>query len=453
MLGAPSCSFGATKEMLKRIFIGQAVAFLNSLTGVATTELGNNNASYSVLQCLTSYLFILAFYGPGFLFLLYKFRHRKFSDFKFFDMWWKYAILAFVDLEANYVIVFAYQYTNMMSAQLLGCFTVPCVLVLSFFLLKMKFALTHIAGGVIAIGGLVFLIALDADGLSRNGSGGSKEVLGDILCLISSALYATSNVLTELFVKPSKQAGLFARCRKPEAASTVDDGTPVLQQSQCGEPVEEINAEIELDASEELPKVPVYIPVVENLALMSLFASVFATIQFFAAEWKTFKPNRSSWSNHDWLFQMVFGISMLLLYTLMPVLFIVSSAAFANISLLTANIYGIIWNVTIFKIYPTKLFFVSYVIIVVGILLYNLTDVIRIPFCARWNYPCGDPFKDNNNALNDGGEQPLDDDGEPHSQRELSTLPNRDALEDKRSETDKLKREATGQVDDLLRDQ
>lgn len=439
--------------MLKRIFLGQVVAFLNSLTGVATTELGNNNASYSVLQCLTSYLFILAFYGPGFLFLLYKFRHRKFSDFKFFDMWWKYAILAFVDLEANYVVVLAYQYTNMMSAQLLGCFTVPCVLVLSFFILKMKFALTHIAGGVIAIGGLVFLIALDADGLSRNQSGGSKEVLGDILCLISSALYATSNVLTELFVKPSKQANLFARCRKPDGESTVSDGTPALQQAEGGEPVDQIDADMELDAAENAPKVPVYIPVVENLALMSLFASVFATIQFFAAEWKTFKPNRSSWSNRDWLFQMVFGVSMLLLYTLMPILFIVSSAAFANISLLTANIYGIIWNVTIFKIYPTKLFFVSYIIIVVGILLYNLTDVIRFPLCARWNYPCGDPFKDDKETLVVDGDGRLPDNAELRSERELGTLRKEDETGERRSETSKLKRDASGQVDDLLREQ
>jgi solute carrier family 35, member F1/2 len=452
MVGFAGCGFGATKEMLKRIFIGQAVAFLNSLTGVSTTELANNNASYSVLQCLTSYLFILAFYGPGLLFLLYRFRHRQFSDFKFFDMWWKYAILAFVDLEANYVVVLAYQYTNMMSAQLLGCFTVPCVLVLSFFILKMKFALTHIAGGVIAIGGLVFLIALDADGLSRNESGGSKEVLGDILCLISSALYATSNVLTELFVKPSKQANLFARCRKPEPESAANDETPVLQQQRGDEPVQQINQEGELDAVGDLPKVPMYVPVVENLAMMSLFASVFATIQFFAAEWKTFKANRGAWTNQDWLFQMVFGISMLLLYTLMPLLFIVSSAAFANISLLTANIYGIIWNVTIFRIYPTKLFFLSYIIIVVGILLYNLTDVIRIPFCARWNYPCGDPFKDEGDGADVDGDEQLQDSAAPHPQRQLSILREGDGDIEKRNDTDKLRRDATGQVDAFLRE-
>ncbi|KPA80432.1 putative mitochondrial hypothetical protein [Leptomonas pyrrhocoris] len=453
MEGSSGCGFGATKEMIKRILVGQAVAFLNSLTGVSTTELANNNASYSVLQCLTSYLFILSFYGPGFLFLLYKFRHRKFSDFRFFDRWWKYAILAFVDLEANYVVVLAYQYTNMMSAQLLGCFTVPCVLVLSFFILRMKFALTHIAGGAIAIGGLVFLIALDADGLSRNQSGGSKEVLGDILCLISSALYATSNVLTELFVKPSKQANLFARCRKPESESIANDGVPVLQQPQNEEPVHQIGAEVELESMEDRPKAPVYVPLVENLALMSLFASVFATIQFFAAEWKNFKPNRSAWTNWDWLFLMVFGISMLLLYTLMPLLFIISSAAFANVSLLTANIYGIIWNVTIFKIYPTRLFFVSYIIIVIGILLYNFTDVIRIPLCARWNYPCGDPFKDGEEGVdpNEGGQ--LRDSSVPHPQRELGTIPNRDEGAVKRNETDSLRRDAIGKVDELLREQ
>lgn len=392
MAGFASCGFGAVRAMLKRILLGQALAFLNSLTGVSTTKLVNNNASYPVLQSVTAYAFICAVYLPLFLFVLYKYRAQRFSDFTFLNRWWKYAILAVVDLEANYVVVLAYQYTNMISVQLLSCFTVPCVLVLSFFFLRMKFAITHVVGGVIAIGGLVFLIALDADGLSRSG-GGSQEVLGDMLCLISSALYAASNVLTEWFVKPSKPALFFSCCARRPSDAAADDTTSALPHRASQEPAERYAGDGELDAPADLPQVPVYVPVVENLAMMSSFALVFATIQFFAAEWKTLKPNRSAWTGEDWLFQMVFGVTMLLLYTAMPVMFIISSAAFANISLLTANVYSIIWNVTIFKIYPTKLFFVSYVIIVVGILLYNLTDMVRIPFCSRWNYPCGDPFK------------------------------------------------------------
>lgn len=388
--------------MTKRVALGQALAFLMSVTGVSTTKLVNNNASYSLLQSVTSYLFIFLVYFPMYVFVRVRYREVTFVDFTFLDRWYKYAILAVIDLEANYCVVLAYQYTDMMSVQLLNCFTVPCVLVLSFFILKMRFALTHIIGGVIAIGGLCFLVALDADGLSRN-VGGNNEVLGDVLCLISSALYATSNVLTEWFIKPPKVQVLLDSTR---GEATVEmhrhcdkgEGEPVHS---CRMAVEDEDAHIAheevgiADDYEDRPTVPAYVPVVENLAMMSFFAVVFATIQFFIVEWRVFEANRGSWTGEDWLFQIVFGLTMLCVYTGMPTLFLVTSAAFANISLLASNVYAIIWNVAVFKIYPTKLFFVSYALIVVGVLLYNLTDVIRIPFCTRFNYLCGEVVVEN----------------------------------------------------------
>ncbi|GET90362.1 hypothetical protein, conserved [Leishmania tarentolae] len=443
------CGFGTVGEMLKRIVLGQALAFLISLTGVSTTKLVNSNASYPVLQSVTAYAFIFAFYLPTFLVILYKYRAERFSNFRFFNRWWKYAILAVIDLEANYVVVLAYQYTNMISVQLLSCFTVPCVMVLSFFVLRMKFAVTHVVGGVIAIGGLVFLIALDADGLSRS-ERGSQEVLGDLLCLISSSLYAISNVLTEWFVKPSKPA--LNCCGGDRNGEAEDENTPALPSTDIQQPSSTFADEEEIFAAEDHPQVPVFIPVVENLAMMSSFALLFSTIQFFAAEWKTFKPNRSSWTGQDWLFQMVFGATMLLVYTAMPTMFIVSSAAFANISLLTTNIYAIIWNATIFKIYPTKLFFVSYVIIAVGILLYSLTDMIRIPFCTRWNYPCGDPFNKNDNETETYAEEQAHEAAKGDPEREAG-IPSNESPSAKQSDaTAKATCGVAGQLHKLQRE-
>ncbi|KAG5474039.1 hypothetical protein CUR178_04150 [Leishmania enriettii] len=433
MMSLARCKLGRLRELFKRLILGQALAFLISLTGVSTTKLVNSNASYPVLQSVTAYAFISAFYLPCFLFILYKNRGQRFSNFRFFNRWWKYAILAVIDLEANYVVVLAYQYTNMISVQLLNCFTLPCVLMLSFFVLRMKFAVTHVLGGVIAISGLVFLIALDADGLSRS-DGGSQEVLGDILCLVSSFLYATSNVLTEWYVKPSKPPFSFNCCRGHQGGEESGENTFTLPQTDIQEPTSTFPDEEEMDSTEVQSDAPAFIPVVENLAMMSSFALLFATIQFFAAEWKTFEANRASWRGQDWLFQIVFGVTMLFVYTAMPLMFIISSAAFANISLLTANIYAIIWNVTIFKVYPTKLFFVSYVIIVVGILVYNLTDIVRIPFCARWNYPCGDPFKQSGNETETDAEEQLHESAERHPQCETDS-PSKESDSGKKGDT------------------
>lgn len=179
-----------------RVIIGQLLSLLMSLTGVSTTKLVNNNASYPILQSLSTYAAIVCVYLPCYLIIRYKYRDRcAFSNFTFLSRWWKYIGLGLIDFEANYCVVLAYQYTNIMSVQLFNCLTVPCVMILSYFLLNVKFAVTHIFGSLLALCGLILLIILDADGLSRSDKG-QKPILGDMLCVISSILYATSNVLT-----------------------------------------------------------------------------------------------------------------------------------------------------------------------------------------------------------------------------------------------------------------
>ncbi|KAH9577381.1 Solute carrier family 35 member SLC35F1/F2/F6 [Trypanosoma melophagium] len=417
--------FKRLKVLLFHVLFGQGVAFLNSLTGVSTTMLVNDNASYPLLQSVTAYSFIFVVYGSLLVFLYLRNRRQQYNNFTFFYRPWKYAILGLIDMEANFVVVMAYQYTDIISAQLLGCFSIPCVLILSFFLLKMRFALTHVLGCVVATGGLVLLVILDADGVSRDVVR-PNVVKGDLLCLLSAALYATSNVLTEKFIKPRFIGGRIGDTEPVGVSGVRVEGVggvgaaafesreiQVSRGAFCGScsPVDNRTSEIEKNTQmgneeereqrqehqqtreeevEILPDVPKYIPLVENLCCMSGWALVFATIQFFAVEWKTFSPNRGSWTNQNWLYQMLFGLTMLFVYTGLPALFLITSAAFANVSLLAVSVYSIIWNVTIFSIFPTPLFFVSYVIIICGILLYDLSDV-HWRWCPRINYPCGDP--------------------------------------------------------------
>lgn len=42
-----------------------------------------------------------------------------------------YLLLAFLDVEANFLVTKAYQYTSITSVTLLDCFTIPAVMVLS----------------------------------------------------------------------------------------------------------------------------------------------------------------------------------------------------------------------------------------------------------------------------------------------------------------------------------
>lgn len=285
----------------------------------------------------------------------------------------------------------AFQYTNMVSVQLLLCFTIPCVLVLSFFLLKMRFTVTHIIGCVVATGGLTLHILLHADG-AMSTTDGPNVVKGDLLTLLAAALYGTTNVLAEWFIKPQKKKGTTS----PNVAEGVgvengaENNVPDagVRERDLTSPV--MDQRLDAEQAERLPVVPKFIPLVETLCCMSGCALVFATIQFFAVEWRTFSVGRSTWTGEDWFYQMMFGVSMLVLYTGMQSLFLMTSAAFANISLLATSLYGIIWEIFFFGAFFTPVFFASYAIIISGVLMYNLSDV-HWGWCPDANYICGEP--------------------------------------------------------------
>ncbi|XP_064404936.1 solute carrier family 35 member F2-like isoform X2 [Halichondria panicea] len=107
--------------------------------------------------------------------------------------WWKYIILGVIDVEANYMIVRAYEYTNLTTIQLLDSFTIACVMVLSFFFLRVRYKLINLMGVSLALIGIVCLVLATLVG--------SGSQTGDLLCLGGSALYAISNVAQEFLVK------------------------------------------------------------------------------------------------------------------------------------------------------------------------------------------------------------------------------------------------------------
>ena len=114
----------------------------------------------------------------------------------------KFAVLALIDVEANYAIVKAYQYTNFTSAQLLDCTSIAFVLVLSRLFLKVQYTRLHLVGALVCVVGMGGIIAADAVSAGdENATVGKDPLLGDILCVIAAFLYACSNVGEEYAVK------------------------------------------------------------------------------------------------------------------------------------------------------------------------------------------------------------------------------------------------------------
>jgi solute carrier family 35 protein F1/2 len=110
-----------------------------------------------------------------------------------------YIAAAILDVEANYLVLLAYNYTTITSVMLLDCFTIPCAMVLSYFFLGCRYTRKHLTGTLICLSGLICIIINDS--VNGDHKRGSDPVRGDILCLCGAVLYASSNVLQEHLVK------------------------------------------------------------------------------------------------------------------------------------------------------------------------------------------------------------------------------------------------------------
>lgn len=86
-----------------------------------------------------------------------------------------------------------------MCLQLLDSFTIASVMVLSFIFLRARYKIINFMGVSLSIVGILSLVLADFKG-SRAGRG-TNPLVGDLLCLAGSLLYAISNVAQEFLVK------------------------------------------------------------------------------------------------------------------------------------------------------------------------------------------------------------------------------------------------------------
>lgn len=154
--------------------------------------------------------------------------------------WPSFAVLAFIDVEANVLVTKAYQYTSLTSVTLLDCFTIPCVMLGSWLLLRARYKPGHYIGAVCCIAGLAVLVLGDSSAFSSSisgisgtgfldllrgtfvglsgsggsngssGSSGSSPLLGDSLVLLGALLYGICNVAQELLLADVEPGQLLA---------------------------------------------------------------------------------------------------------------------------------------------------------------------------------------------------------------------------------------------------
>lgn len=173
--------------------LGQLLSLLVAGTGIFSTMLASRQMSFPMLQSTITYLFLS-------LHLCDRTRSPR------REMLWKYALIAAIDLEANYLIVLAYRTTTITSVMLLDCATIPSVMLLSRLALNAKYTRLHAIGVGMCVVGLACTVASDrlcnGTATEEHAAGTRRDALwGDFLTLAGATLYAVSNTFQEACVK------------------------------------------------------------------------------------------------------------------------------------------------------------------------------------------------------------------------------------------------------------
>ncbi|KNC46885.1 solute carrier family 35 [Thecamonas trahens ATCC 50062] len=304
------------------LVLGQALALLVTATGATSQSLTTfYGVSVPTTQSLLVYLLLISYAIPlarsGGLMPVLSSPKRLGG----------YLLVAIADVEANFLVVKAYNYTSLTSVMLLDCFTIPVVMALAAMFLGTRFGRLHVSGVAACLAGIVALVLADYSSKSAREADSAADMLyGDLLVLGGATLYAVSNVAQEFVVKSGDDARI------------------------------------------------------EFLGMLGLLGAPVSGLQVALLE-------SSELMRLEWRYEVVlliggFSMALFTFYSLAPVLVRATSATFLNLSLLTADVYGLVVAIFLFAFSPSVMFVFSFFAIIFGIVVYNYhppKDALQLP--------------------------------------------------------------------------
>lgn len=342
----------AIKPVLKKLTLGQVIALCIAITGIVNEQITSstrNNVNAPALTTISVYLLLLPFCTIPYL--LENIKYWRNLNPKLLSL---FLCLAILDVEANWFIVKAYQYTSILYAQVLDASIIPMAMLLSVFILRVRFKVFHYFGAVLCVLGSTLLcfstILLPCDKndeslnatvtivynhtspattlrpeLTTESVVEDTQLLGNLLVIVSSGFYASSNVLQEWLVKTRPETGI------AEVRASFGGFGPIIVILQLF-----ITGEIwtEVDSFQQTEYFA------ETLGLISLF-----------------------------------GLAMLVIYFVMPLALSETSAIFVNLSMLTADMYAVLIGYFIYGNCVSWMYLVGFTIIDGGIVAYNFQNV------------------------------------------------------------------------------
>ncbi|KAL7597147.1 hypothetical protein Lser_V15G29403 [Lactuca serriola] len=294
-----------TKKTLFALFLGQILSLFITSTGFTSSELARRGINAPTSQSLANYVLLAIVYGGILIFRRHEMKAK----------WYYYLLLGLIDVEANYLVVKAYQYTSLTSVMLLDCWSIPSVIILTWLFLKTNYKFKKIAGVVICVAGLVLVIFSDVHAADRSQSG-SNPIKGDLLVIAGATLYAVCNVSEEFFVKTADR--------------------------------------------------------VELMAMLGLFGAIFSGIQISVLEREELKSIH--WSSGAVLPYAGFAAAMFLFYSGVPILLKISGSTMLNLSLLTSDMWSVLIRIFLYHEKVDWMYFLAFAAVAVGLVVYSAFD-------------------------------------------------------------------------------
>jgi len=296
-----------TRRFVLSLLAGQLLSLCLTSTSVVTTELTMRGFNLPTTQSWFLYACLFLIYTP---YTIYQYGWKGWVKLLYKDGW-KYIILAASDVEGNFLVVKAYQTTNILSCMLLDAWATPVCMLFTFAYLRTKFHWSQYLGVFICIIGLGLLVTSDQTHNSAGGPGKSM-VKGDLLMLAGATLYGFTNATEEFFVR----------------------------------------------------KAPLY----QVVGQMGMWGMIINGIQAAALEHKDMKT--ANWDARNIGYIIIYTFSMLILYTVAPLLYRMASSTYFNISILSSDFYGLVIGIFVFKLHPYWLYFPAFAVVILGLVVY-----------------------------------------------------------------------------------
>ncbi|KAJ3681143.1 hypothetical protein LUZ60_015632 [Juncus effusus] len=292
----------AARKMLVGLVLGQFVSLLITSTGFSSSELARRGVNAPTSQSLLNYILLAIVYG---IIVIKRGTWLKLN-------WYYYLLLGIIDVEANYIVVKAYQYTSLTSVMLLDCWSIPCVILFTWVFLKTKYGIRKFIGVAVCVAGLILVVFSDVHASDRRAKG-PNPLKGDLLVFAGATLYAVTNVGEEYLVKKGDR--------------------------------------------------------IEVMAMLGVFGAIISAIQISILERGELRS--IDWNAHAILPFLGFALAMFLFYSTVPTILKISGATMLNLSLLTSDMWAVLIRIFAYHEKVDWIYFVAFAGVAIGLFIYS----------------------------------------------------------------------------------